>query len=104
MNGSNPLLHPLLPPNRPEVIGQVPIRQVIIRHGEIPLHPPLGPPRVAEDESFGRVVVADRQHRMTAYHPFARLRHTDDPALGYLLRLEAFVNFERDRPLDTFRA
>src|SRR6266700_4199844 len=69
------LSHPLPPPNGPEIVGEIPVRQIRVRHGEVPLLPPPGPPRVADDDPFHRVVVPHRQHRVTAQHPLTCARH-----------------------------
>src|SRR5262245_22983169 len=48
----------LLAPDRPEVVRQTAVCDVLVRHREIPAHPPPGPPRVADEEPLFHVVVA----------------------------------------------
>jgi hypothetical protein len=44
----------------PEIIGQIAVEEVGIRHRAIAFHPPPFPPRIAEDGGLLGIVVADR--------------------------------------------
>src|SRR5205809_5096761 len=76
-------LHHLSPPDRPHVVGEIPVGEILVRHCEVALHSPGRAPRVARDEAPLRVVVAYSEHGVTTGHALtglgqghhARLRH-----------------------------
>src|SRR5438034_7880816 len=76
-------LHGLAPPNRPHVVGETAVREVVVRHRAVPLHPPACAPRVAHDKAPLRIVVAHCEYGVATGHALtglgqghhARLRH-----------------------------
>jgi hypothetical protein len=55
----------------PEIVGEISVGEVLIRHCKITLHPPIFSPRVTDDKSFLCIVVADGKRicRATAEFP-----------------------------------
>lgn len=90
------LLESFRAPDRPEVVRQIAVADVVVGDSEISLHPPVGTPRVTYQEAFVGVVVSDPQHRVAAEELLLRFRHGHDAGLGDLLRLEAFVHRESE--------
>src|SRR5439155_2971074 len=82
--------------DRPEVVGQAPVLEVGVGHGEVALHPPGGSPEVADDERLLGIVVADSEHRVAPDGPLGALRHGDDAGLRHPLRFEALVHREAE--------
>src|SRR5258708_1232882 len=62
-------------PDGPQVICQAWLDEVCVRHREIAGHAPAGAPRVADEKRLARVVVAHRQHGVTADGSFTGSWH-----------------------------
>jgi hypothetical protein len=63
--------------NRPKIVGQISIEQIGVRHGEIARLSPAGAPRVAHEETLRGVVIADREHRVSAEESLGRRRQVE---------------------------
>src|ERR1041384_385329 len=79
-------------PQCPEVIREISIEQVAVRHCEVALDAPSGSPRIANDESSSRVLITYRTPRVAAEDLFPGLGHRDDTSLRDLVPLKAFIN------------
>ncbi len=62
-------------PNRPEIRGKARIHQVCIGYSEVPFHLPYNSPRVSHNKPLRGVVIADREHGMTAKYSLSWGRH-----------------------------
>src|ERR1019366_9231205 len=81
-------------PNSPEVVGQVGVGQIRVRHHEITFQSPSGSPGVPYDEVLCRVIVTDTDDRVTADYLFLRSGHGNDSGLRHLFALKALVHRE----------
>src|SRR5271154_6998260 len=52
--------------NHPEIVRQVVVQQIGVRHIKIPCVTPRGPPRIPDDEDLRLIVVSDRHDRVTS--------------------------------------
>src|SRR5207253_9350872 len=51
-------------PDRPEIIREIRLHEVLVRHGEVALQTPMRPPGVTDNEPLILVVVADGGDRV----------------------------------------
>src|SRR5262249_42122438 len=92
---------PQLLADRPEIVGQVAVREVGIRDREITLHAPVRAPGVAYREALGGVVVTDRAHRVAADRAFAGRRQTQHAGLRHCRRFETLIDGEAEHERKT---
>src|SRR5208283_4394766 len=79
--------------NGPEIIAKIGVSQVAIRHSEIALHSPTGPPGIPHDKPLLAVVIAHRQHRMASLQRLRRLvGHRNDSCVRHGLTFETVIN------------
>src|SRR5437899_4795254 len=86
----------------PEVVCQVVVRDVVVRHREITLDAPVRAPRVADEYTLGGVVVTHGYHRVAPELFFAGLRQVQLAGLGNFLGLERLINRETEDERVTF--
>src|SRR2546426_3402246 len=67
-------LHGLPPPDRPHVVGEIPVGEILVRHCEVALHSPGRAPRVAHDEAPLRIVIAHCEYGVGTGHALTRDR------------------------------
>src|SRR3979411_1088173 len=89
--------------NCPKIIREVGILQIRIGHGEVTFHAPIGVPRVADEETFLRIVVSYGHDRVAAGVFLVMLRHVENAGLFYFLRFERFVNGETENEREPIR-
>src|SRR5581483_9047847 len=80
----------------PKVTRKMRRQQILIGHVAVALDAPAGAPRVADDEVPLTVVVADRDHAVTANHLLAVRRHRNDTGVGDLLAFKTLVHGEAE--------
>src|SRR5437762_4464474 len=82
--------------NGPEVAGQIRMRQVRVRDGEVAVDAPISPPGVARQNAAGSIAISDRQHCMSAQDLLIERGHRHLTGIGDRITLEAFVNGEAE--------
>src|SRR5436190_909305 len=88
------LLRVLDQPHRPEIAGEIPLHQILVRHREIAALSPAGPPGITDREALLTVVITYCQHRVAAEKLLALGWHRHDTSSRNVLALEAFVHAE----------
>src|SRR2546426_11666744 len=75
-------LHGLPPPDRPHVVGEIPVGEILVRHCEVALHSPGRAPRVAHDEAPLRIVIAHCEYGVATGHALTRLGRSEERRVG----------------------
>ena len=78
----------------PEIIRQVVVHQITVWKGEIPAHSPIGSPRISRQKPSLRIIIADRENRVTVQLTLSRRRQGRMTRLTDILAFEALVDSE----------
>src|SRR5205823_2103985 len=76
----------------PEVVGEVLVQQVGVGHRKMAFHTPFSYPRIPHSKPVLPIIVADRQHGVSANHTFTWSRHRHYTGASDFITLETFVN------------
>src|SRR4051794_14931162 len=78
--------------NRPKILGQVIVHQIVVRQGEVALHSPLGAPGIPEKKPLFRVIIADGENGMAGADFLVLNRHRAATSAGHLRRVKALID------------
>ncbi len=87
--------------NRPEIVGEVPIAEVIIRHGKVTLLTPIGAPRVTNQKALPGVVVTHTDYGVATQNLFALSWQIKNTRFRHRRRFERSINSETEDKRET---
>jgi hypothetical protein len=78
----------------PDIVSEIGVRQIGVRHPEMPSLTPIRAPRVSDQKHLLLIIVAEATHSMPSNSTLTRLWHRQDTAISDSLTLEAVVHGE----------